>query len=1120
MVDEIARLGVTFDATQVVAGKKALDDLGASAKPASTAVDDLSNSSQEAAASVDEMGNASQEAAAATTGLGKAAADASAAAVNLEKTIDKTNTTLPGAARGAKDATAGLIGLDAAARTTRATLDQINRTTGAEASLGSYAARNADIQAYGAELDRLRARFDPLFAAGQRYKTVLAEIDNAERVGAISASTAIQARLRETASYNEQISKLNSLADAKKRAAQAAVNQQSIVPDRGADIQAYGKAMDDLRAKYNPLFAAQRDYRKELTEINKAAKVGAITEKERVAAISSTKAAFAEQVRTLHSASDGYSKVGQNAKNATTQVGLARHELINLSRQGQDLFVSLQAGQSPLTVLVQQGSQIADIFASSKGSLKEFGQQALGWMGRIFTASRLTVGGLAAVAAVAATATVSWNSAQRQVQLGLMGIGRVSQATVGDINRIADATSSLRGLSVSQARETATALAATGKIGVENIEKLTAQTRNFAAILNVDVEKAAEVMAQVFSNPTEGAKQLANRIGGIDIATINYIETLEKAGRRQEAINVLFEAIAPSIDKASEKTGTLSKGWNTFTNLFSDGYTAIGRFFGSSGLSGLAAKSESELESLRKAAEETIATFQSQQRLTGVNFGPEIAAQMQTLNAINELLMKIQANKQKAGGLGADQLSLQIGPVVDSIAPANMAIRSLTATVELLAKAMSDPAFEALRQKLGEQLPLAAARAQNQLNALQANPRLADPIQSTIDALAIQNRLLTDQSPKMRQQVAYQLAYNDAIKQGATAAEAAAIANARGKQAYGGTATDIQLQQQYIGLLGQTATAEQAVLQVRLQRQAAALQGVHISDQQAAVLERLAREQANGVAQIKASADAQRVEAATIGMSVGAAAEYTAVQNALNAAKQRGVELSPESIAAIRNEAASLGQAAAAVDNMRWSYSNLIQGPLQTLQQSIASGSSFFDALKKSGISALNAIASKLMDMAAQNLWKAAFGGGGGGGGLLSLLGLGSGFGGGPTMGFAGLPAIHHSGYGPGDRAPTRFVNPVIFNDAPRFHSGIGPGERAAIITDDESVLTPGQMRQLAPVGSGITVHGGDTHITIQGSADNTTVTMLRKELAKRDAEFEARVAKAVKKADHGRWLR
>lgn len=64
--------------------------------------------------------------------------------------------------------------------------------------------------------------------------------------------------------------------------------------------------------------------------------------------------------------------VNDNAKAA----GLARHEWINLSRQFQDVGVSLAGGQSPLTVLFQQGSQIADIFGSSgagaAGALRSF----------------------------------------------------------------------------------------------------------------------------------------------------------------------------------------------------------------------------------------------------------------------------------------------------------------------------------------------------------------------------------------------------------------------------------------------------------------------------------------------------------------------------------------------------------------------------------------------------------------------------------------------------------------------------------------------------------------------------------------------------------------------------
>lgn len=92
-------------------------------------------------------------------------------------------------------------------------------------------------------------------------------------------------------------------------------------------------------------------------------------------------------------------------------VGLARHEWINLSRQFQDVGVSLAGGQSPLTVLLQQGSQIGDVFASSHGgataALKEFGVVAgRALLSPIGVAATLT-GGLLAVKAAGDSAAAS-----------------------------------------------------------------------------------------------------------------------------------------------------------------------------------------------------------------------------------------------------------------------------------------------------------------------------------------------------------------------------------------------------------------------------------------------------------------------------------------------------------------------------------------------------------------------------------------------------------------------------------------------------------------------------------------------------------------------------------------
>lgn len=59
--------------------------------------------------------------------------------------------------------------------------------------------------------------------------------------------------------------------------------------------------------------------------------------------------------------------------------------------------------------------------------------------------------------------------------------------------------------------------------------------------------------------------------------------------------------------------------------------------------------------------------------------------------------------------------------------------------------------------------------------------------------------------------------------------------------------------------------------------------------------------------------------------------------------------------------------------------------------------------------------------------------------------------------------AFHRGGTGENEASFKRVVSPRVFRDAPRFHAGIGPDETPAIIRKDESVLTPGQMRALAP---------------------------------------------------------
>lgn len=171
-------------------------------------------------------------------------------------------------------------------------------------------------------------------------------------------------------------------------------------------------------------------------------------------------------------------------------------------------------------------------------------------------------------------------------------------------------------------------------------------------------------------------------------------------------------------------------------------------------------------------------------------------------------------------------------------------------------------------------------------------------------------------------------------------------------------------------------------------------------------------------------------------------------------------------------------------DKFRSIMENAGADAFHELWDSLARGESVFkslgNAVKAFGASVVRMIDDIVAKALAQKIAESLFpAGGGGGGGLLSGFGsllFGGGGGaagaaaGGASSGLTGaadiLANLAHSGHGPGDAMATRVVPRAAFANAPRFHSGVGPNERAAILLQTESVLTRGQMNQLAPISA------------------------------------------------------
>lgn len=317
-------------------------------------------------------------------------------------------------------------------------------------------------------------------------------------------------------------------------------------------------------AKTDPVIKAQIAMEKDLA---RQREIGANAVKLGIA----SQDAVAAQLSKVNQQHQAYISTLGNVSTATQkmagQTGLARHELVNLSRQAQDVAVSLGSGQSFGTVLLQQGSQIGDVFASSQGTVKGFFGQLQSAAASVLTPLRLVAGGALAIGAAALYVGHSWSEGQAQIEKSLIGIGAKSGESVASINRFSVANASAIGLSVSQARDVAVEFTKTGSIAVSGLQGLGDAIHGYSVLTGEDATKATQDFAKAFSGDLSGALDLASsKYGVINSVIREQVHSLILAGDKTAAAQVIISAMAADNLKAAESVGFLTRAWNFLGN--------------------------------------------------------------------------------------------------------------------------------------------------------------------------------------------------------------------------------------------------------------------------------------------------------------------------------------------------------------------------------------------------------------------------------------------------------------------------------------------------------------------------------------------------------------------------
>ncbi|WP_320194743.1 phage tail length tape measure family protein [Agrobacterium rosae] len=460
--------------------------------------------------------------------------------------------------------------IGAAADAIQPSMDRlINKFAEINAPAANRNGRAADIVAYGQELDRLQAKFDPVFVAQQRYLQKIQEINEAQKFGAISASAAIDARIRETNAINAQVNNLERLAIARKRAAESAVAAVTVTPDRGSDIQAYGLQLDQMRAKYNPVFATLTTYKARLAEIREAHQVGAITADEMTAAITRQRQAALATVNVLK---------GRDASGGNDREGQFRRQ--NLTYQLFDVGQTAYMGMNPAMILAQQGPQILQLYAGQGGintALKDFRTIASG-AARAITPLSVGIAGLTAVVATGVIAYNGYLTSTKEVETAASGLGRAFAGSKTEMEDAARAGASAAGISVSSARSMEAQFLRTGRIGSDNFAGLIGISKDFGATIGTTTEEAGSMLAEMFADPAKAAETLYQKYGLIDAATARNVTNLAAQNRQSEAQSVLLKALPSQLADASEATTALGRAWDAVARAASNAGDNVGGF--------------------------------------------------------------------------------------------------------------------------------------------------------------------------------------------------------------------------------------------------------------------------------------------------------------------------------------------------------------------------------------------------------------------------------------------------------------------------------------------------------------------------------------------------------------
>ncbi len=320
------------------------------------------------------------------------------------------------------------------------------------------------------------------------------------------------------------------------------------------------------------------DVAKASTELDSLAQAGAKAEKateslsgESKKASASIKAMAAE----TKAAEAATAKLGKQTAATGVSAAQTAAALRGVPAQVTDIITSLQGGQAPLTVLLQQGGQLKDMFGGIGPAARALGGYVAGLVNP-FTLAAAAAAGLGIAYYKGSEETTAYNKA-------LILTGNAAGSSADQLSSLATQISSTIGTTGAAAEVLAT-LAGNSKIAGESFGVVATAALQMQSTTGKAIEETVAEFAKIGKDPVAAAKELNDQYNFLTAAVYSQIVALNQQGDTIGAAKLLTETYADTIKtRTTDITANLSiwerawKGVASETKKTLDAFNDIGR---------------------------------------------------------------------------------------------------------------------------------------------------------------------------------------------------------------------------------------------------------------------------------------------------------------------------------------------------------------------------------------------------------------------------------------------------------------------------------------------------------------------------------------------------------------